>query len=57
MNTDLDRGPAAGRPKPPALRKPIPYRCSAGRTPCGKSARFFACGWRCVNHAPGSQAA
>lgn len=57
MSTDMDRDPDTGRLRPPVIRPPVPHRCSAGVTPCGKPARFFACGWRCVDHAPGAQAA
>lgn len=57
MTTDPDRDPVTGRLKPPVLRRPVPYECSAGVTPCGKPARFFPAGWRCVDHAPGTKAA
>ncbi len=55
MSADLEYDPDTGRLIPPVLRPPVPYECSAGVTPCGAPARFFACGWRCVDHAPGAQ--
>jgi hypothetical protein len=44
-------------PAPPRIRV-TPGKCGARGSvespkPCGEPARFFACGWRCVTHAPG----
>lgn len=41
----------------PAMRRPIPGACGAGQPSCGKPARFYAAGWLCDEHRPGSRAA
>ncbi|MFG3173702.1 hypothetical protein ACGFZC_01360 [[Kitasatospora] papulosa] len=52
MSTLENRAPNTGRLQPPRLRPVIPRECEAGVTPCGKPARLFPAGWRCVDHAP-----
>lgn len=42
-------------PQPPIVRPPTPGQCSAGQTPCGKPARFYAAGWRCDQHSPAAR--
>lgn len=42
-------------PQPPVIRPPTPGKCSAGTTPCGQPARFYAAGWLCPQHSPATQ--
>ncbi|MEU6768567.1 hypothetical protein ABZ916_39415 [Streptomyces sp. NPDC046853] len=52
----LPGGAPARAPQPPQLRLVTPGRCEAGATPCGATARLYACGWRCDPHSPGAMA-
>ncbi|RKN55921.1 hypothetical protein D7193_15140 [Micromonospora costi] len=41
------------RPVPGFVRRSPPSQgCGAGVVPCGRPARLYACGWRCVEHPP-----
>ncbi|MGW5431856.1 hypothetical protein ACWET9_32355 [Streptomyces sp. NPDC004059] len=42
---------------PPPYPKTTPYKCETGNPVCGKPARLFPAGWRCVDHWPHSQVA
>jgi hypothetical protein len=43
--------------EPPVLKPITPGECDTGRPRCGKPARLFPAGWRCVDHAPAAMAA
>lgn len=45
---------APTRPAAPAIPRPKPGICDTGNPTCGKPARFYAAGWRCDDHRPGS---
>lgn len=46
----------ASTPQPPQLRRVTPGLCESGATPCGATARLYACGWRCDPHSPAAMA-
>jgi hypothetical protein len=43
---------AASRLVAPAIPRPVPGICDAGRTKCGQPAHLYAAGWRCGEHKP-----